>query len=99
MTDIIIIGAGPAGLSAAIYAKRAGYSVMILDKGASEYSNMASVARYFNMDKTVLEFAKRYTECNIVYLGAGLETAYDRLNEKIERRTVHWYAADLPDFT
>ena len=36
MTDIIIIGAGPAGLSAAIYAKRAGYSVMILDKGASE---------------------------------------------------------------
>ena len=36
MTDIIIIGAGPAGLSAAIYAKRAGYAVMILDKGASE---------------------------------------------------------------
>ena len=67
------------------------------DKGASEYSNMASVARYFNMDKTVLEFAKRYTECNIVYLGAGLETAYDRLNEKIERRMVHWYAADLPE--
>ena len=68
-----------------------------VDKGTSEYSNMASVARYFNMDKTVLEFAKRYTECNIVYLGAGLETAYDRLNEKIERRTVHWYAADLPE--
>lgn len=36
MTDIIIIGGGPAGLSSAIYAKRAGYSVMILDKGASE---------------------------------------------------------------
>ena len=36
MTDIIIIGGGPAGLSAAIYAKRAGYSVIILDKGAAE---------------------------------------------------------------
>lgn len=36
MTDIIIIGGGPAGLSTAIYAKRAGFSVMILDKGAAE---------------------------------------------------------------
>lgn len=36
MTDIIIIGGGPAGLSTAIYAKRAGYSVLVLDKGASE---------------------------------------------------------------
>ena len=36
MTDIIIIGGGPAGLSAAIYAKRAGFSVLIIDKGASE---------------------------------------------------------------
>ena len=36
MTDIIIIGGGPAGLSTAIYAKRAGYSVLVIDKGASE---------------------------------------------------------------
>ena len=31
MTDIIIIGAGPAGLSAAIYAERAGKSVVLLE--------------------------------------------------------------------
>lgn len=67
------------------------------DKGASEYSNMASVARYFNMDKNVTEFAKRNTECNIVYLGAGLETAYDRLNRKFAKGMVHWYEADLPE--
>lgn len=67
------------------------------DKGSSEYSNMASVARYYNMDKMVQEFAKRYKECNIVYLGAGLETAYDRLNAKISNRTIHWYEADLPE--
>lgn len=66
-------------------------------KGASEYSNMASVARYYNMDKTVVEFAKKHTESNVVYLGAGLETAYDRLNKKLGSSTVHWYAADLPE--
>ena len=32
MLDIIIVGAGPAGLTAAIYARRAGKSVMILEK-------------------------------------------------------------------
>lgn len=34
MYDIIVIGAGPAGLTAAIYARRAGKSVLIFDKGA-----------------------------------------------------------------
>ncbi len=34
MYDIIIIGSGPAGLTAAIYARRAGKSVLILEKGA-----------------------------------------------------------------
>ena len=34
MTDIIIIGAGPAGLTAAIYALRAGKTVKILEKGS-----------------------------------------------------------------
>ena len=36
MIDVLIIGGGPAGLSSAVYAKRAGLSVMVLDKGASE---------------------------------------------------------------
>lgn len=34
MYDIIIIGAGPAGLTAAIYARRADKSVLVLEKGA-----------------------------------------------------------------
>lgn len=33
MYDVIIIGAGPAGLSAAIYARRAGQSVLLLEGG------------------------------------------------------------------
>ena len=36
MIDVLIIGGGPAGLSTAIYAKRSGLSVMIIDKGAGD---------------------------------------------------------------
>jgi len=64
-------------------------------KGSSQYSNMASVARYYNMDRMVMAFAKKNQECNVVYLGAGLETAYDRMQEKLP--DVHWYECDLPE--
>lgn len=48
MTDIIIVGAGPAGLSSAIYAKRAGYSVLVFDKGSadSQLAKAADVENY-----------------------------------------------------
>lgn len=36
MYDIIIIGAGPAGISASLYAKRAGMNVLVLYHGTSE---------------------------------------------------------------
>lgn len=32
MYDILIVGAGPAGMSAAIYAQRAGKSALVLDE-------------------------------------------------------------------
>ena len=65
------------------------------DKGASQYTNMASVSRYYNMDKMVATFAGKYEACNVVYLGAGLETAYDRLHGKLTG--VSWYEVDLPE--
>lgn len=64
-------------------------------KGASQYTNMASVARYYNMDKMVTAFAQKHASCNVVYLGAGLETAYDRLSGNLQG--VNWYECDLPE--
>ena len=69
------------------------------DKGASQYSNMASVSRYYNMDKMVASFAGKYEACNVVYLGAGVvnlkkgivtvscqqEVPDERIKERIER--------------
>lgn len=61
-------------------------------KKSSEYSLMASVARYYNMDSMVKNFIAQKGACNIVYLGAGLETAYFRLNEP----SAVFYEIDLP---
>ncbi|MDR2659381.1 MAG: class I SAM-dependent methyltransferase [Spirochaetaceae bacterium] len=64
-----------------------------IQKRSSEYSFMASVARYYNLDLMVRAFIKRNGASNIVYLGAGFETAYYRLNEQIAT----FYEIDLPD--
>lgn len=61
-------------------------------KKSSEYALMASVARYYNMDAMVRVFIQRHNKCNIVYLGAGLETAYYRLREMAPM----FYEVDLP---
>ena len=66
-------------------------------KGSSEYSNMASVARYYNMDTMVMDYIEKNPVCNVVYLGAGLETAYDRIVAKRGLGNEKYYAVDLPD--
>jgi O-methyltransferase involved in polyketide biosynthesis len=43
---------------------------------------MASVARYYNLDAMTKNFLTVHERCNIVNLGAGLETAYFRLNSQ-----------------
>ncbi|MCR5785007.1 MAG: class I SAM-dependent methyltransferase [Eubacterium sp.] len=66
-----------------------------VDKGASDYSNLASVARYYNTDRMIKKFAKLNGTCNVVCLGAGLETAYDRIHE--DYLTINWFEVDLPE--
>ena len=51
--DVIVIGAGPAGMNAAIYANRAGLKVLMLEKGApgGQMVNTAEVENYIGFSK------------------------------------------------
>lgn len=52
MYDIIIIGSGPAGLSAALYGKRAGFDVLVLEKNpmsGGQVLNTDSVDNYLGL--------------------------------------------------
>ena len=45
--DIIIIGAGPAGISASLYAKRANLNVLVLYKGESQLEKAHKIDNYY----------------------------------------------------
>lgn len=62
-------------------------------KGSSEYTYLASVARYYNTDAMERDFVARNGRSSIVHLGAGLETAYLRLSDL----DAHFYDMDLPE--
>lgn len=47
MFDVIIIGAGPAGISAALYAKRANRSVLVLYHGESQLEKAHMIDNYY----------------------------------------------------
>ena len=68
-----------------------------ISKGSFEYTNMASVARYYNMDKMIIKFIEEHKVSNIVLLGIGLETAYDRITQKCGLGEVNYYGIDLPE--
>lgn len=70
---------------------------MELRQGTSEYSNMASASRYYQMDKMVSAFLAKHVKANIIFLGAGLETAYFRLFEANEHAEINFYEIDLPE--
>ena len=46
MYDVIIIGAGPAGISASLYAKRANKSVLVLYHGESQLEKAHMIDNY-----------------------------------------------------
>ena len=52
MYDLIIIGSGPAGLGAAIYGKRAGYSTLVIEKNpmsGGQVLNTCEVDNYLGL--------------------------------------------------
>ena len=75
MHDIIIVGGGPAGLTAAIYALRAGKSVLVIEKN-SFGGQIAYSPKVENIPGTIsisgAEFADKLTE-QAMNLGADVE--------------------------
>ena len=74
MYDIIIVGAGPAGLSAAVYGLRAGKSVLLLEKESygGQIINTPEIENYPGIKKiSGYEFAENLYQ-QAVDLGAKL---------------------------
>ncbi|MDP8162327.1 class I SAM-dependent methyltransferase [Pasteurella skyensis] len=59
---------------------------------SDEYYYLASASRYYNMDLEIKSFIKKYPKCNIVNIGAGLDTSFYR----IKSDTAVFYEIDLP---
>ena len=47
MYDVVIIGAGPAGISASLYAKRANLNVLIIYYGESNLEKATKIDNYY----------------------------------------------------
>lgn len=53
MIDLIIIGAGPAGISASLYAKRSNINVLILYKGESNLEKAEKIDNYYGFENGI----------------------------------------------
>ena len=51
MYDIIIVGAGPAGMTGALYAKQAGKSILVLEKETSKTVKSVDIASNLSVSK------------------------------------------------
>ena len=81
MYDIIIIGSGPAGLTAAIYARRAGKSVLVLEKSAfgGQITYSPKIENYPGYDQiSGNELADKMIE---QALGLGAEVGFEEVKE------------------
>ncbi len=65
--DVIIIGMGPAGISAALYVKRAGMSCLIIGKDGGALVKAEKIENYYGLEKVVsgselIEIGKKQAE-------------------------------------
>ncbi|MBQ2881039.1 MAG: NAD(P)/FAD-dependent oxidoreductase, partial [Clostridia bacterium] len=51
--DVIIIGMGPAGISAALYVKRAGMSCLIIGKDGGALEKAEKIENYYGLEKVI----------------------------------------------
>ena len=77
MYDIIVVGAGPAGLTAALYARRADKSVLILERGTfgGQMTYSPKIENYPAYDQiSGNELAEKMVS-QVLSMGAELEMA------------------------
>jgi len=95
--DIIIIGGGPAGLTAALYARRANKSVLVVEKGSFggqiTYSPKVENIPGF-LEVTGNEFAEKLVE-QVLNQGADVECAEVLSVDDGEIKTVHTDSGDF----
>ena len=53
MYDVVIIGAGPAGISASLYSKRAGLNVLVLYYGISDLAKTDKIDNYYGFENGI----------------------------------------------
>ena len=53
MYDVIIIGSGPAGISASLYAKRRKLNVLIISKGKGALEKAAAIENYYGFAEAI----------------------------------------------
>ena len=98
MYDVIILGAGPAGLSAAVYCKRANLDVIVIDNKllGGNWNNYTEIENYLGMGKIstgdlIEKFSEHIIDLGIEVLEFAEITSVD-LNNKIvtiDKRELH----------
>ena len=66
-----------------------------IQRGSNEYTMIASVARYHNLDQMARAYVARHPTCNIVNVGCGLETMFWRVGP--DAPDTRFYEMDLPE--
>ena len=98
MYDILIIGAGPAGLAAAIYGKRAGKSVLIIEKESfgGQMNFSPKIENYPGFGEVSgMELSDKMVE-QAISLGAEVELdTVLSIEDKIESKILHCEGADF----
>lgn len=99
--DMIIIGAGPAGLSAGIYAARAKFRVLIIEKGdiGGQIKLTSEVVNYPGAGKTSGDQLSESMRKQAVYFGAKILSAtVTDVNFSHEIKAIHTDKGDFKTF-
>ena len=104
MPNIVIIGSGPAGVSAALYAARAGVQTTVLTKGPGALDRAELIQNYYGfaepitgaeLERRGIEGAKAVGVEFVTTEAVGL-TYTDKLTVETDKPTVETLAGDFP---